>query len=121
VPDEPNAIRRGARVRPYAVTGGRTEPGQELPVEIMVSVPHYDPELSRTLLPEARALYERARTRISVAELCAELSLPLGMVRVLVGDLAAEGALRIHQTKYEYEYDQSMLERILDGLSNLST
>lgn len=123
VPDDstPEPTRHGARVRPYALTGGRTETERALPVETMISVPDYDPGLSRTLLPEARALYERARTRTTVAELAAAASLPLGVVRVVIGDLAAMGAVRIHETGYEYEYDQSMLERILDGLSNLST
>lgn len=110
---------RSMRVRPYALTGGRTRSRHHLLVETLISVPQYDPALSSLLMPESRALYERARTRASIAELSAGLTIPLGVVRVLVSDLAAQGAVFIHPTGYAYSYDQNMLERILDGLKQL--
>ncbi|WP_216217555.1 DUF742 domain-containing protein [Amycolatopsis aidingensis] len=110
---------RSRRIRPYALTGGRTRTRHHLLVETLVSVPRYDPAVAEALMPESRSLYERARTQTSIAELSAALTLPLGVVRVLVSDLAAEGAIFIHPTAYAYHHDLHVLERILDGLKRL--
>ncbi len=110
---------RSKRIRPYALTGGRTRPRFELLVEALVSVPRYDPGLPETLMPESRALYESARSRASVAELSVAISVPLGVVRVLLSDLAAQGAVYIHPTAHAYDHDREMLGRILDGLQRL--
>jgi len=110
---------RSRRIRPYALTGGRTKTRHHLLVETLISVPQYDPTLSDSLMPESKSLYERARNRISVAELSVLLDLPLGVVRVLISDLAAQGAVFIHPTAYAYQNDPNVLERILDGLKRL--
>ncbi|PXY30466.1 hypothetical protein BAY59_12810 [Prauserella coralliicola] len=110
---------RSKRIRPYALTGGRTKARYDLLVETLISVPHYDPSLSDSLMPESRMLYERARTRVSIAELSVLLTIPLGVVRVLVSDLAAQGAIYIHPTAHAYQHDRNVLERILDGLKRL--
>jgi hypothetical protein len=114
-----NQRMRSKRIRPYALTGGRTQARHELLVEALVSVPRYDPSLPDSLMPESRMLYERARSRVSIAELSVALSLPLGVVRVLVSDLAAQGAIYIHPTAHAYDHDREMLGRILDGLERL--
>ncbi|ASU79262.1 DUF742 domain-containing protein [Actinopolyspora erythraea] len=111
---------RSSRVRPYALTHGRTRTRHQLLVETMISVPDYDTEFSQKLLPESRAVYERARSPISLAELSASLDISLGVIRVLVSDLATEGAIVIHPTGQAYSYDHNILERILDGLNKLS-
>jgi hypothetical protein len=110
---------RSRRIRPYALTGGRTKTRHHLLVETLISVPHYDPMLSDSLMPESKSLYERARKRISVAELSVLLDLPLGVIRVLISDLAAQGAVFIHPTASAYQNDPNVLERILDGLKRL--
>lgn len=111
---------RSSRVRPYALTGGRTRTRHQLLVETMISVPNYDAEFAAGLLPESRSVYESARRPISLAELSAILSIPLGVIRVLVSDLAADGAVFIHPTGHAYRYDHDILERVLDGLNKLS-
>lgn len=118
-PREVNGKMRSKRIRPYTLTGGRTRPRHELLVEALVSVPRYDPALPDSLMPESRALYERARTRVSIAELSVAISAPLGVVRVLLSDLAAQGAIYIHPTAHTYHHDREMLGRILDGLERL--
>jgi Protein of unknown function (DUF742) len=110
---------RSMRVRPYAITGGRTRPRHHLLVETLISVPHYDAQFSASLLPESQALYERARETISIAELSAHPTIPLGVIRVLLSDLAAEEMVFVHPTGYSYQYDRSILGRILDGLKKL--
>jgi hypothetical protein len=110
---------RSKRVRPYALTGGRTRSRYHLLVETLVSVPRYDPSLSDALMPESKALYERARGQLSIAELSALLSIPLGVVRVLISDLATQGAVFIHPTAHAFRDDRNVLERILRGLREL--
>ncbi|SFW80432.1 DUF742 domain-containing protein [Amycolatopsis australiensis] len=111
--------RRSRRIRAYALTGGRTTTRHQLLVETLISVPQYDPALSDALMPESRSLYERARVRCSIAELSVGLDLPLGVVRVLIGDLATQGAVFVHPTAHAYHHDTTVLERILDGLKRL--
>jgi hypothetical protein len=118
-PDPSAKKKRSRRVRPYALTGGRTRTRRHLLVETLISVQNYDPALSDALMPESRALYERARTRSSIAELSAGLDIPLGVVRVLISDLAAQGAIFVHPTAHTFHHDTSVLERILDGLKRL--
>lgn len=110
---------RSKRVRPYALTGGRTRTRHHLLVETLISVPEFDPALAESLMPESRAIYTRACQRLSIAELSAKLDLPLGVVRVLISDLAAQGAVFIHPTAYAYQNNPQVLERILDGLKQL--
>jgi hypothetical protein len=110
---------RSKRIRPYALTGGRTRARYHLLVETLISVPRYDPTLSDTLMPESKALYERARAQMSIAELSSALAIPLGVVRVLISDLASQGAVFIHPTAHAYHHDSNVLERILTGLKEL--
>ncbi|GAA1286374.1 DUF742 domain-containing protein [Saccharothrix xinjiangensis] len=110
---------RSTRVRAYAITRGRTRPRHLLLVETLVSVPNYDPQAAARMMPESRALYERARQRTSVAELSAHLDIPLAVIRVLLSDLIAQDLVYVHPTGHEYRYDLPLLERILNGLKNV--
>ena len=59
---------------------------------------------------------------LSVAELSAHLHLPLGVVRVLVGDLADEGRVVVHRpsaTTANPAADLKVLESVLNGISAL--
>ncbi len=107
------------RIRPYTLTGGRTRGRHDLLVEALISVPQYDPALPETLMPESRQLYELARSRVSIAELSVAVEAPLGVVRVLISDLVAQGVVYVHPTAHSYEHDHEMLGRILDGLERL--
>jgi hypothetical protein len=110
---------RSKRVRPYALTGGRTRTRHHLLVETLISVPEFDPVLAESLMPESRLLYTRACQRLSIAELSANLDLPLGVIRVLISDLAARNAVFVHPTAFAYQNNPQVLERILDGLKQL--
>lgn len=104
-------------VRPYVLTSGRTRGHGELLVHALVSAPGYDPQFAATLLPEARALYERACTSTeSVAELSAHCGVPLGVTRVLLSDLCSAGRLLVDAPAASSPLDRNLLERVLDGL-----
>ena len=140
-------------VRPYMVTGGRTRPtGEDLPIEALVErvsepapvpSPRGDVRSSSTYLaprlpqpsgraslagPESRRILELTEGRyLSVAEISAHAHLPVGVVRVLVSDLAEAGAVRIHGLTPAALTDPSsadaaalaVLESVLDGISAL--
>lgn len=110
----------GVRIRPYAITGGRTRAGTDLPIEAMVSTtPKGQAEQSSLTLERARIVALCASPQ-SVAEISAHLGLHLGVARVLVGDLAGEGFIAVHRPNHVGDRpDLRLLERVLDGLQAL--
>jgi hypothetical protein len=122
------ADRRTARVRPYALTGGRTRFGHVLMVETFVAtVDGPDGQLAlprgdwaERVMPELRAIVELCRGMRSVAEISALLRIPLGVVRVLISDLADQGRIRVYGTGHgPGGPDRALLERVLSGLRRL--
>ncbi|WP_435126099.1 DUF742 domain-containing protein [Actinacidiphila sp. bgisy144] len=128
VPRQRDSDRRTSRVRPYALTRGRTGAGQVLLVETFVATierPDEQPALTRgdwaeRVMPELRAIVELCRMLRSVAEISALLRIPLGVVRVLISDLADQGRIRVYGTGYgPGGPDRALLERVLSGLRRL--
>ena len=110
-------------VRPYTVTGGRTRTSSaDIPVEALVEA-LVRPEVRMT--PERRRLLELTTGQyLSVAELSAHLRLPVGVVRVVVSDLSADGQVRVHgmapaTTTANPASTISVLESVLNGISSL--
>jgi Protein of unknown function (DUF742) len=109
-----------ALVRPYAVTGGRTKPSYQLQIEAMVSASHYEARDLSVLSPECQSILGYCRDWRSVAEISAVLRMPLGVARVLIGDMAMEGLVRVHQADHgQGRPDLNLLERVLSGLRKL--
>ena len=107
-------------VRPYAVTGGRTKPSYQLQIEAMVSASHYEAHDLSSLSPECQSILGYCRDWRSVAEISAVLRMPLGVARVLIGDMAMEGLVRVHQADHSQgRPDLNLLERVLSGLRKL--
>ncbi|MFC7644501.1 DUF742 domain-containing protein [Streptosporangium lutulentum] len=106
--------------RPYAVTGGRSEPRYHMALESLVSSSFIMEEDMALLTPEQDAIIRLCRSFRSVAEISALLRIPLGVARVLVADMVDEGLVRIHQPRLEQgQPDLNMLERVLSGLRRL--
>lgn len=117
-----------ARVRPYSLTGGRTRFGHVLLVETFVAALEAPEErlelpqgnLSTRVMPEMRAIVEICRRMRTVAEIAALLKMPLGVVRVLLSDLADQGKIRVYGTGHgPGQPDRALLERVLSGLRRL--
>ena len=107
-------------VRPYAVTGGRTEPRYQLEIEAMVAAAHHHERDLTVLSPESQAILGLVRDWRSVAEISAVLRMPLGVARILIADMAVEGLVRIHQLDHaQGRPDLNLLERVLSGLRKL--
>ncbi|MFI8351078.1 DUF742 domain-containing protein [Streptomyces sp. NPDC085596] len=124
--------RKAARVRPYSLTGGRTRFGHVLLVETFVATtaaldaPEERRELANgtapRVMPEMVAIVELCRRMRTVAEIAALLRMPLGVVRVLLSDLADQGKIRVYGTGTGHgtgRPDRALLERVLSGLRRL--
>ncbi|OLT17484.1 hypothetical protein BJF78_12980 [Pseudonocardia sp. CNS-139] len=120
---EPVAEEGGAAaVRPYAWTRGRTKPGLDLAIEALVSTSQRGRDQMGLLQVEHRAVAELCEQPRSVAEVAALLSLPLGVARVLLGDMAGLGFVTVHQTAASNTGntpDLALMERVLSGLRRL--
>jgi uncharacterized protein DUF742 len=116
--EQPAPDRR--RVRPYAMTGGRTRPThQDLEIETLVSTTSTG-ELTPKLSVEQRAIAALCHDILSIAEVSAHLHLPLGVIRVLVGDMADEHLVIVHRpTQAGDRPDLALLERVLYGLHTI--
>jgi Protein of unknown function (DUF742) len=111
----------GPFLRPYAMTEGRTEPtGAELAIEDLVAMPHGGGEPPPWLSLEHRSIALACRETMSVAELAARVDLPLGVTRVLVGDLASQGMVTVHRApSHTGGPNVALLEQVLHGLKQL--
>jgi hypothetical protein len=111
----------GPFVRPYAVTRGRTRsPGQ--PLDLIATVVGAAPSMADRmwLEPEHLRLLARCRQPITVADLASDTDLPLGVVRVLLGDLRGRGLARVSSpAPSEYARDEAVLRMVLDELNSL--
>ncbi len=114
----------GPVVRPYAVTGGRTEPADGEVLDLLAVVvatgrpaPADDPV---RLTPEHRRLLGMCGQQVTVADLAAETALPLGVVRVLLADLILHGAITVvRQQPPGQRTGNDVLQEILNGLRAL--
>ncbi|WP_083934223.1 DUF742 domain-containing protein [Sciscionella marina] len=107
-------------VRPYAWTQGRTESKVPLELETMVSTAaRYGSAKSMGL--EHQSIAELCRHPHSVAEVAAKLSVPLGVARVLLSDMAELGLIKVHQTVADDDMAAHLvlMERVLRGLRRL--
>lgn len=114
----------GPVVRPYAVTGGRTEPadGEVLDLIAAVVATGLPPTAAGTALltPEHRRVLGLCGQQVTVADLAADTALPLGVVRVLIGDLTLQGAITVvRQRPADKRSDNDVLQEILNGLRAL--
>ena len=109
-------------VRPYTLTAGRTDAGVHLPLEAPVGIVT-TAQPSRWPGHDVRAqILALCADRPSVAEIASHLALPLGVARVLVGDLVMQGYVRVHDTLGEAataDERRELIGRTLRGLRAL--
>jgi hypothetical protein len=114
----------GPVVRPYALTGGRTDPAGDMVLDLIAVVAASGPvpgpaELAK-LAPEHRKLLGLCRTPVTVADAAADVALPLGVVRVLLADLIQQGMITVlPQQAARQQASTNLLKEVLDGLRSL--
>lgn len=105
-----------AYVRSFTLTRGRTVPWVDLPFEATLVVTDKNSQSPvGGQHAEALALCDGR----SVAEIAAEMNLPIGVVRVLVGDLVADGKVEVRRTltaDSSTDERRDLLQRTLAGL-----
>jgi hypothetical protein len=116
-PEEDTPVARV--VRPYTLTGGRTAPKVDLPMEATLRR-EWDRPGEPTDANLVRIL--EACDKRSVAEVSAHVHMPIGVVRVLLGDLVEQGLVRVQATlnaDSSHDERRELIERTLRGLRTL--
>jgi hypothetical protein len=122
-------------VRPFVVTRGRTQGSTDTRLEsiLEVATQQWQAEKGKGLSSEEAAIVRQiASTYLTVAEVSAHLKLPVGVVKVLVSDLAEAGVLVVHDTvagaggggidsagPVSREQTLELLESVLNAISQL--
>jgi hypothetical protein len=108
------------QIRAYAWTGGRTRTSYKLELETLVSTTEAC-QPSRLQRVEHHSIAELCRHPRSMAEVGAVLGVPIGVARVLLGDMADLGLITVHETVAGNGSASHLMlmERVLSGLRNL--
>ena len=113
----------GPVVRPYALTGGRTQPisGGVLDlVAVVVAAGRADGADDFALSPEHRTILGLCRAPATVADVASATGLPLGVVRVLLADLILQARVRVMTQRQAGEQPSAdLLKEVLHGLRAL--
>jgi Protein of unknown function (DUF742) len=111
----------GPVVRPYTMTGGRARPFTGGLTLLTYVEALYAPEADLIhLQPEHRAILSMTRKALSLAEIAARLDLPVGVVRVLVGDLLQASLVSTFDSDATVNPpDENILQAVIDGLRAL--
>jgi hypothetical protein len=110
----------GPVIRPYALVGGRTRPaGESFDLVAMVTARRVALR-PIDLEPEHQRVLSMCDVSRSVADLAADLRLPLGVIRVILADLRENGLITIRPpVPLTRLLDDDALRRIEDGLRRL--
>jgi len=118
-PIEPeDEVYRPRLIRSYTITAGRTAAAVDLPMEATLRL--QAGAEAPVLTPSAAQVLEVC-DRKSVAEVSALTKMPIGVARVLLGDLIEQGLVRIQATiteKTSTDERLELIERTLRGLRN---
>jgi len=122
--DKWDARDAGPVVRPYALTGGRTEPADgevlDLIAIVVSSGRAASTNNSAVLSPEHRKILGLCRDPVTVADLASDTGLPLGVVRVLLADLIVLGQITVLPNQPIGELPRvELLREVLHGLRAL--
>jgi hypothetical protein len=117
----PIELARRTVVRPYMLTRGRTSSSLGVfalhsPILALITTD----QLGRNATPEDRKIIELCQTPTSVAEVSARMSTPVGVLRVLVGDLVDARMVTVREVENRADHrDVRLLERLLEGIRAL--
>ncbi|MFD1661846.1 DUF742 domain-containing protein [Streptomyces caeni] len=112
----------GRHLRPYAITGGRTRHSRHTftLITLVVSRSAHDVDGDR-LEPESAQILELCRHRaVAVAEIAAQLDLPVSVVKILCGDLLNASLILVRSPPgQEDQPSVELIERVMDGIRQL--
>jgi hypothetical protein len=110
----------GPVARPYTVTGGRTRPRGERNFDLIDIIVATGAQARGSFSPgpEHRHILGLCQRPTVVADLTAAVGLPLGLVRVLLGDLLHEDLISVSRQAQRVT-DRGLLQKVLDSLKAL--
>ena len=111
-----DAVTEGAALRPFLLTAGRVAGQDSIAIETQVVTTDRGRTAADDLGFERRDIVSLCGSPLSVAEIAARLSLHLAVVRVLVGDLSADGHLSVYLPNSDASTDVDTLLRVIRGL-----
>jgi hypothetical protein len=112
----------GPVVRPYALTGGRTQPvtGAVLDLIAVVVAAGWADRDDLSLSPEHHRILGLCGAPTTVADVASAVSLPVGVVRVLLADLIPPGRIKVMtQCQVAAQPSADLLEEVLHALRSL--
>jgi hypothetical protein len=111
----------GPVVRHYAMTSGRTRPTRgEFNLITLIVAARSTTGADSSLQPEHSVIIRLCQRPVSVAELATNLDLPVGTVRVLLGDLLDRGFIRTRSPVPAPQLpNERVFKAVLDGLRSL--
>jgi hypothetical protein len=114
----------GPVVRPYALTGGRTEPADgevlDLIAVVVASAQDGMADDPLGLSPEHRRILGLCRRQVTVADVASDMALPVGVVRVLIADLIQQSRMTVVPRRPAGEQPSTdLLKEVLHGLRAL--
>jgi len=107
-------------IRPFLVTAGRTASAEDYPVETQVVITPRGETALESLAFEYRDIVTLCAEPLAVAEIAARLSLHLGVIRVLIGDLQHQGMVTTYEPEADATEDVEMIMRVIHGLRQLT-
>jgi Protein of unknown function (DUF742) len=107
----------GPMVRPYTVTGGRTRPARP-DLNMITMVTALSSAEHPAMAPEHQAILDACQSPQSVAEVAAVLGLPLGVIKILLGDLVEQGLVTYRQP-YRGIPDRVLLRSLREAVTRL--
>jgi hypothetical protein len=115
-PRRPNRL-----VRPYVLTAGRSAPtGIDIHLDATIRATDRAPIFDRASAPETFRIVDLCHEPRPLAEVAARVSLPVGVVRVLVGDLVTAGSVVVYEAAPDdAATDVHLLEKLLHGIRTL--
>jgi hypothetical protein len=118
--DQPDAA-DAAIVRPYAWTRGRTKSSMDLRIEALVTTSELGEDIEALTQTEHRSVAALCIEPRSVAEVATLLHVPLGVAKVLLGDMVNLGLVIVHKTATggANKAHLMLMERVLSGLRRL--
>lgn len=107
-------------LRPFLLTSGRVAADSDLPIETQVVSSPTGLARIEALPFEYGDIVALCAQPLAVAEVAALLGLHIGVVRVLVSDLNADGDLIVCRSDVDASRDIDILQRLIRGVQAIS-
>lgn len=125
-PEESGALPEGGTfgrtVRAFTLTGGRTQPSQDVftLITLVTTTDLPIPSVGHGLQPEHLRILRLCARPLAVAEVAAHLDLPVSVTTILLSDLLDQGRIHAQPPIHAvHSPEVALLQKVRDGLARL--